>query len=90
MHTREQLEQWIASTRRTQRRLNVLIAGGAAIALALFAWRTAAGGFAVLCVALVAICGHWITNSHLADWEHELAEVDRPAEPARKGRYQRD
>jgi hypothetical protein len=90
VHTREQLEQWIASTRRSQRGLNLLIAAGAAAALALFMWRADYGGFALFCVALVAICGYWITNSHLADWENALRELDRPPEPARKGRYQRD
>lgn len=90
MHRREELEEWIARTRRTQRRLHVLVALGAVAGIALFVWRGPVGGFALLCVALVAICGYWITSSHLADWERELEERDRPAPPKRAGRYERD
>ncbi len=80
----------MADTRRTQRRLNVVVGAGALVGVGLLAWRGVVGGFALLCVALVAICGYWITNSHLADWEHQLDELSRPAEPKRTGRYERD
>jgi hypothetical protein len=90
MHSREEIEQWISRTRRTQRRLNVIMAPAAVASIALLVWNRAVGGFALLCVALVAICGYWITSSHLADWERELEERKRPAPQKRAGRYERD
>ena len=88
--TREQLEAWIASTRRVQRRLRVVIAAGAAVALALLLWSTAIGGFALLIVALVAICGFWITSSHLAEWRGAIDEIENPRPKKRHaGRYER-
>lgn len=93
MHSREELETWLARTRRTQRQLNLVIGAGAAIGVALLLWLGAAGALVLLCVGFVAICGYWITNSHLADWERELDELDRPQPAAsgeRTGRYQKD
>ena len=89
MHRREDLEQWISQTRKTQRRLAVVIPLGTLISVGLLAWRAAVGGFALLCVALVAICSYWITSSHLADWQNKLDELDRPPAPRHAGRYER-
>lgn len=93
MPSHEQLEAWLARTRRTQRGLNVVIGAGAAIGVALAVWLGTPGVFVLLCVGFVALCGYWITNSHLADWERQLDELDRPQAAAavkRGGRYQRD
>lgn len=90
MDRRAQLEGWIASTRRTQRRLSIALVAGAAIGIGLVAWQTAVGVFTLLSVALLAICGYWITGSHLADWRRQLGELDRPKPQPRPGaRYER-
>ena len=90
MDRRAELEGWIASTRRTQRRLMIALLAGAAIGFGLLAWRPAAGVFTLLADALLAICGYWITGSHLADWRRQLGELDRPrAQPRPGARYER-
>jgi len=89
VHRREELEQWISQTRKTQRRLAVFLPLAAITSVGLLAWQTAVGGFALLCVSLVAICSYWITSSHLADWERKLDELDRPPAPRHAGRYER-
>jgi hypothetical protein len=75
---RAQLVGWIAKTRRTQKRLSVVVCVLAAIAIALFAWRTDVAGFAVFGVVLFAICAFWITHAHIADWSGRIHEIDHP------------
>jgi hypothetical protein len=88
--SREQLEAWIAGSERVQKKLRVVIPVAVVPAAALFLWSTAAGGFGLLIVGLVAICGYWITSSHLAEWQGELDELDNPApKPRHAGRYER-
>lgn len=70
--------------------MKYIVAGGLVVALALLAWRRDVGGFALLSVALLAMSGFWITNSHLSDWERELEQPQQPAAPRRAGRYERD
>ena len=85
MDRRAELEGWIAGTRRTQRRLLMALIAGAVIGFVLLAWRPAVGGFTLLADALLAICGYWITGSHLADWRRQLGELDRPKAQPRPG-----
>lgn len=78
MDRRGELESWIAETRRTQRRLGAGVAIGAVLALALMLWRPAVGGVLFAVVAIVGLCGFWVTSSHIADWRGKLDTVDRP------------
>jgi Flp pilus assembly protein TadB len=75
---RAEIEGWIAGTRRTQRRLAIVMAGGAVVAIGLMLWNTSVGGIALGIVAIVALCGFWVTGSHLADWDDKLEQLDRP------------
>jgi hypothetical protein len=78
MDRRTEIEGWIARTRRTQRRLGVVAACGVAVAVGLMLWRVSVGGVALGIVATVALCGFWVTASHLADWNDKLDQLDRP------------
>jgi hypothetical protein len=91
MDRREELERWIAGTRRTQQRLKVILPIAAAVALALCFVNRFAGGMAIATVALVALSGFWITGGHIADWEEKLYKLDHPEKPSTgKRRYQAD
>ena len=85
---RAQLSAWIAETRRNQRRLAVGLPVAAVVALALAVWRSDVGEAALAIVGLVAICGFWITGSHIAEW-HARIEETRRADPAGRSRGDR-
>lgn len=55
----------------------IAYAGLLAGAIALLVWNRTAGGFALLAVALVAICSFWVTAAHNAAHRQKLAEIDR-------------
>jgi hypothetical protein len=76
MDRRAQLEGWIKNTQRLQRRMAVVFSVLAAVAVALIFWNSTVGGFALLCVALPAICTFWVTAAHNAAHRHKLAEID--------------
>ena len=78
MDRRRELEGWIARTRATQRSLAIVLAAGTVISVGLMPWRTQVGLVALAIVAIVALCGFWITASHLADWRDKLDQLDRP------------
>jgi hypothetical protein len=78
MDRRRELEGWIARTRRTQRTLGIVIASSAAVAIGLILWKARIGGVALAIVAIVAVCGFWVTAAHLADWRGKLDALDRP------------
>jgi len=78
MDRRRELEGWIAQTQRTQRKLAIGTAAGAVLALALAVWRPPIGGIGFAVVAIVGLCGFWVTSSHIADWRGKLDTVDRP------------
>jgi len=91
MDRREDLERWIAASQRTQRILRIGLAVAAVIAIGLFFVSKAAGGIAVLVIALVALSGFWITAGHIADWQAKLYKLDHPTKPSTgKRRYQAD
>jgi len=77
MDRRAELESWIATTHRLQRRMAILYGALAAVAIALTSWNRTVGGFAVLAVALVAICSFWVTAAHNAAHRQKLAELAR-------------
>jgi hypothetical protein len=91
MDRREDLERWIAASRRNQRILRIALLVASVIAIGLFFISKAAGGIAVLSIALVALSGFWITAGHIADWQAKLYKLDHPAPPTTsKRRYQAD
>jgi len=91
MDRREDLERWIAGSRRVQHKLKVGLGAGAAVAIVLLVVNRAVGGIAIAILALVALAGFWITGGHISDWEDKLYKLDHPAKPsAGRGRYQRE
>jgi hypothetical protein len=81
MDRRLELQGWIAQTRHHQRRLAIGLLAAAALALALAAWRPSVGGIGLGVVAIVALCGFWVTSSHVADWHSQLEQLDRRPRP---------
>lgn len=77
MDRRAELEGYIADTRRLQRRMAIVFAALAAVALALLAWSTAVGVLSLICVALVAMCSFWVTAAHNASHRQKLDELAR-------------
>jgi hypothetical protein len=75
---RAELLGWIANTRATQKRLGVVVASAAVIAVGLMFWNGAVGGAALAITAITAMCGFWITGSHIMDWRNRLTEVGKP------------
>jgi hypothetical protein len=92
MDRREDLERWIAASRRTQRVLRIGVIIAAVISIGLFFVSKAAGGIGLFVVVLVALSGFWITAGHIADWQDKLYKLDHPTKPAPGGkrRYQAD
>lgn len=92
MDRREDLERWIAASRRTQRILRVGVIIGGVLSIALFFVSKAAGGIGLFTVALVALSGFWITAGHITDWQAKLYKLDHPTKPSTGGkrRYQAD
>lgn len=70
----EQLQAWIAQTKRNQRRLAVgVFAGALASVVVWWQWWAFAGKAMLFASAVTAVCGFWITGSHIADWRAQLA-----------------
>ncbi len=74
---RAELLAWIAKTHHLQRRMMRVFGVLAVLAAGLWLWNGTAGGFALVCVALVAIASFWITAAHNAAHQQKLAELDR-------------
>jgi hypothetical protein len=74
---RDKLRGYVAASRRLQRRLVIGVVVAAAVALGGFAVVPTVAAFALLAIGCVAICGLWITTSHIADWRAQLARLDR-------------
>ncbi|MGE0869027.1 MAG: hypothetical protein AB7P03_10700 [Kofleriaceae bacterium] len=73
---REQLLGWIDQSRRTQKRLAIGVAAGVAAAIILTS-RGTGGGFAWLIVGIIAVCGFWITSTHIAEWKDQVRKLER-------------
>ena len=73
MTRREQLETWIAATKRNQRRLAIVIGVLAVLSIAAGIYRGSWGTIGFVITASFAVVGFWVTSSHLADWNHQLA-----------------
>jgi hypothetical protein len=79
MERREQLHAWIEETRQLQRKMAIVFPVLGAIAIGLMFWGRTVGAFALILVALVAICAFWVTAAHNAAHRQKLAELDRVA-----------
>lgn len=91
MERREDLERWIAGSRRVQQKLKLGIATGVIVAIALLVISRPVGGIALAIVGMVALAGYWITAGHIADWEERLYKLDHPEKPSSsRRRYQAD
>lgn len=75
MDRRAELLDWIAKTRRLQRRMVIGFGILAIGAIGLFAWSSTAGGFALFIVAVTAICAFWVTAAHNATHRQKLDEL---------------
>ncbi|HEU4612788.1 MAG TPA: hypothetical protein VFS15_11950 [Kofleriaceae bacterium] len=76
MDRRSELLRWIEETQKLQRKLAIVFPILGVIAIGLMFWRGAVGGFALVVVALVAICSFWVTAAHNAAHRQKLAELD--------------
>ena len=74
---REELLGWIAETKRLQRRLAMIFGALAALAFGMLVWHATVGVFALICIALVAICSFWVTAAHNSAHRYKLEELDR-------------
>jgi len=74
---RAELLRWIEQTRANQRILGIVSAAGALVGLLLLLWRSDVGGIVLGTLAIVAVCGFWITTSHLSDFRAKLEVLDR-------------
>lgn len=75
---RVELNAWIARTRGHQKKLGIGTAAGAVVSIGLMVWNTTVGGVGLGTVALVALCGFWITAGHIMDWRNKLANLGKP------------
>ncbi len=79
MDRRSELLGYIEQTNRLQRKLGVVFGVLGALAIALLVWNGTVGAFALILVALVAICSFWVTAAHNAAHRQKLDELDRVA-----------
>jgi hypothetical protein len=79
---RRELEGWIARTRKTQRTLAIEVACAIVVAIGVSLWNAQIGMVALGIVAIVAVCGFWVTASHIADWRGKLDQLDQPPRTA--------
>ena len=90
MPDRAQLEAWIAESRTTQRRLKLFLVPACLAAVVVSMFSHALGALVFVSIAIVAVFGFWITNSHITDWETRKNQVDRPPEKTASGRLRRE
>jgi hypothetical protein len=77
---RRELEGYIAATRANQRKLGIGVAIAGALTLVLAIARVPFALLGVFVVAIVAVCGFWVTSAHIADWRRKLDDRG-PAQP---------
>ena len=77
---RRELEGYILATRANQRKLAIGVLIAAALTLVLAIARVPFALVGLFAVAIVGICGFWVTSAHIADWRRKLDER-APAQP---------
>lgn len=68
----EQLQTWIAETKRNQTRLAAGLLIGAMVAIVAWQFHSLIGKGLLFAVVVTGVCGFWITSSHIADWRSQL------------------
>jgi len=87
---REQLETWIAQTKRTQRRLAIGLVPAGIVAIVLLTYSRALGGLVLVSLAIIATFGFWITGGHITDWETKINAPAKKPELNIHGRSRRE
>ncbi|HEY5948763.1 MAG TPA: hypothetical protein VIV40_24905 [Kofleriaceae bacterium] len=77
MDRRAELLGWIEQTRKLQRKFAIVFPVLGLVAIALMFWSGTFGAFALVLVALVAMCSFWVTASHNAAHRQKLDELAR-------------
>ena len=79
---RAELEAWLAGSRRVQRGLPRVVAPLGVVGVALAVWLAPfATPFVVLTAVSFLVIGRYITAAHIADWQQQLRDLDRPPAP---------
>ena len=76
--TREQLEAWIAQTKRNQKKLGLGLGLAAVVSFVLIFTVGTIGGFALTFTIFIAIAAFWITGAHISDWRYRIAQLGKP------------
>ena len=75
---RQQLEAWIANSKRVRRRLAMVVIALAITGLVVRHTAShAVGGVLLLLAAILTVTGFWITAAHLSDWRLAMAALPR-------------
>ena len=74
---RVRLQGYIANSLRVRRKLALVLAALAPVAVGSFALDRTIGFLAVISVVVVGISGYWITFGHISEWRGRIAELDR-------------
>lgn len=77
---RRELEGYILASRANQRKLAIGVAIAGAVMLVLAILRVPFALLGLFFVAVVGVCGYWVTAAHIADWRRKLDERP-PARP---------
>ena len=73
--TRADLEGYIAQTKRNQRRLGIVLAIAFVAALIGTIAHVPFAPHVIGLVAIVGVCGFWVTGAHIADWRRRIADL---------------
>lgn len=76
-HRRDELHQWIADTRRLQRRMGYGFAAAVVLCIAMLFWHRALGVLMLVSIGGTAVASYWITAAHIAAHRQKLDELDR-------------
>ncbi|HEV7555862.1 MAG TPA: hypothetical protein VGO00_10425 [Kofleriaceae bacterium] len=90
--TRADLEGYIAQTKRTQRRLGIVLAIVFVGALIGAIVHVPFAPHAIGLVVIVGVCGFWVTGAHITDWRRRIADLRDPSQAppvSSHRRYQR-
>ena len=91
MATREDLEGYIAQTKRNQQRLGIGLAIALIAAIACTILNVAFAPHAIGLVVIVGVCGFWVTGAHIQDFRRRIADLREGKEPlvSHHRRYER-
>ena len=76
---RARLLGYIAGSKRTQRQLAIGLAVATVAVVVALVVAPLVGKLALLGVAVVGVCGFWVTAAHISDWRMQIARLDSRA-----------